>query len=492
MPIRRCGGVRGARPISRSQPSGNAGWRVLVTRRSRLGLFERGAIDWIDLVECAREGDAAAREELLARFEPLVRATASRLIDRGGVDEVVQASFAVALERLPALRTSAAFPSWLRLIVRKQASLQREPLRTIPSSSFERPAPGGWEPESVVQDRAVTESVHLALGELRDDDRRLLELRYLAGWSNTQLARLLDVSDGALRKRLHDARRRLRPLLEHLNKETVMTDYTRYLNKVHDASIDVPPAPPLRRPGPDATTTGLKVIDTMAPVRRGGTVELVGPAGTGQVIVAVELLYRLGRTTTDVVCVAVGAAGAALGSQRDLGHLIAEPGPAAVILTKTASEATRAVATGARLAAACAHAGADVVLIVDEATIQAVGPTALIDAAGLAAKGAVTVVAVRALDMGEQLPARLGFDTTLVFSVEQFALRIFPAIDPTRSSSRVATSAVGERARQQLGEAAALREWFNQPLFVAQDYTGVAGSWIEPATAELELTQRLT
>jgi len=168
------------------------------------------------------------------------------------------------------------------------------------------------------------------------------------------------------------------------------------------------------------------------------------------------------------------------------------PGPAAVILTNTASEATHAVAAGARLAAGFAHAGSDVVLIVDEATVQAVGPTALIDAAGVADDGAVTVVAVRVLDKAAHLPAHLGFDTTLVFSVEQFALRIFPAIDPTQSTSRVATSALGERARQHLREAAALREWFNQPLFVAQDYTGVAGSWIEPATAELELTQQLT
>jgi F0F1-type ATP synthase beta subunit len=236
------------------------------------------------------------------------------------------------------------------------------------------------------------------------------------------------------------------------------------------------------------------VIDTIAPVRRGGTIEMVGPAGTGQLVVAVELLYRLGRTTNDVVCIAVGAAGATLGSQRDLGHLTTEPGvpgPAVVILTNTASEATRAVATGTTLAAGFAHAGSDVVLIVDEATVQAVALTAFSDAAGLADEGAVTVVAVRALDTGAPLPARLGLDTTLVFSVEQFALRIFPAIDPAQSTSRLATSDLGERARQHLRQAASLRQWFNQPLFVAEDYTGTTGDWIETASAERELAQRL-
>lgn len=70
-----------------------------------------------------------------------------------------------------------------------------------------------------------------------------------------------------------------------------MTDYTQYLKQIHDASLDVPQAPPLHRPGPDPTTTGLKVVDTMTPVRRGGTIELVGPVGSGQLVVAVELLY---------------------------------------------------------------------------------------------------------------------------------------------------------------------------------------------------------
>ena len=77
----------------------------------------------------------------------------------------------------------------------------------------------------------------------------------------------------------------------------------------------------------------------------------------------------------------------------------------------------------------------------------------------------------------------LGFDTTLVFSIEQFPLRIFPAIDPAQFTSRLATSETGERARQQLRQAASLREWFNQPLFVAEDYTGTAGDWTEPTTA---------
>ncbi|HAM23713.1 MAG TPA: hypothetical protein DCQ04_15910 [Actinobacteria bacterium] len=252
------------------------------------------SFDWVDLVVTARAGDTVAVRDLLQRFEPLVQSTASRLIDPDGVDDVVQSSFAVALEQLPLLRTSAAFPAWLRLIVRKQASLQRRWSSRDPLGPSEPFVSDASDPASVAQERALADDVRLALTAVRDDDRRLLELRYLAGWSNADLAGLLRVSDGALRKRLHAARRRLRPLLEHLNPEITMTDYTRYLNQIHNASVDVPVAPTLDRPGREPTVTGLKVIDTMAPVRRCGTVEMVGPAGTGQLVVAVELLYRLG------------------------------------------------------------------------------------------------------------------------------------------------------------------------------------------------------
>lgn len=146
---------------------------------------------------------------------------------------------------------------------------------------------------------------------------------------------------------------------------------------------------------------------------------------------------------------------------------------------------------GARLASGLAHEGAEVALIVDEATVQAVATSGLIDAAGLATEGAVTVIAVRALGETTQWPTNLGFDTTLVFSVEQHALRIFPAIDPLRSNSSLGISDLGDRARRRLIQATSFRDRFNQPLFIAREYTGAAGEWAEPSIAQDELASLL-
>jgi len=447
--------------------------------------------DWIALVEAARVGDVAVQGVLLSRFEPLARATARRLVDANRVDDVVQETFAVALEALPGLRTSAAFPSWLRLIARKQASRLR-------ASRHETPLATGVEPEMIDGDPAahaeraeIAALVRTALAAARDQDRRLLELRYLAGWSHEDLAELLGITTGAIRKRLHDARRRTRPHLEHLNiKERLMTDYRSYLGAVHDATLDVPEAPPLRPPTSTPTVTGLKVIDTMAPIRRGGTIEMTGPAGTGQLVVSFELLYRLGRTEHDVACVGVGLAGAAIGSQRDLAHIVTDPGvpgPNAAILATEPDDVTSAFQAGSRLAAGLASQGLDVVVAVDRPSLEQLDTETLTASAGLAAKGSVTVVALNTLDRTTTADEPIGLDTTLVFSLEHLAMHIFPAIDAARSASAFPLSQAAHAAKHRLEEAATLRAWFSQPIYVAQDYTGVAGIWLEPDDAETEL-----
>jgi RNA polymerase sigma-70 factor, ECF subfamily len=447
--------------------------------------------DWIALVVAAQAGNAAAQGELLGRFEPLARATARRLVEPGLVDDVVQESFTNALRTIAGLRTAEAFPSWLRLIVLRQASRLRPSPREVALSGAPELVMPNADPAIHAERSEVSMVVRLALASVRDQDRRLLELRYLAGWTNEELADLLGVSPGAIRKRLHDARRRLRPHLEHLHpKEQAMTDYRTYLGAIHDPSVDVPAAPGLAAPAGERTVTGLKVIDTMAPIRRGGTIEMVGPAGTGHVVVVFELLYRIGRTEHDVACVGVGRAGAAIGSQPDLAHIVTEtgiPGPNAAILGTDPADTARAFEAGSRLAAGLAAQGLDVILAVDRPSLEQLDAVTLTASAGLAAEGSVTVVALNAFDRSADTRHQMGLDTTLVFSLEHLALGIFPAIDGARSTSSLAVSDTAADAKARLADAADLRKWFNQALYVARDFTGEDGTWHEPDATETEL-----
>ncbi len=108
--------------------------------------------------------------------------------------------------------------------------------------------------------RPVTSEPHLASGdEVPDIAAERAEVAFIVRASMASLS---------------DPDRRLRPALSHLHepKEHLMSELHRYLDNVHNAGdIDIANHQPLGRPEPFvATPTGLKIIDTMAPVVRGG------------------------------------------------------------------------------------------------------------------------------------------------------------------------------------------------------------------------------
>lgn len=379
--------------------------------------------EWTEVVDRARAGDIDAQGSLLTQFAPLVRATASRLVAPDEVDDVVQETFAVALVQLANLRTVEAFPAWLRLIVRKQAHRHRRARIQSDHLGAIHSVEHSDDPAVTAAKNDIASLVRIALGTASDVDRRLLELRYLAGWSNSELATQLGISTGAVRKRLHDARKRLRPELEHLNpKDTPMNHLDRHLGGHR-----------LRR------CRSLRCTHRI-PVRSRPSRDRAGtPAAT------------------------------------------------AAILYSEPDDAHRSVHAGSRLAAGLAAAGRDVVLLIDGATLDHLDPSVLQTHAGMAEGGSVTLVALRPVARGDDPPAPLGLDTTLVFSIEQFALGIFPAIDPAVSTSALPGPGVAAALRDQLERAAKVRSWFHQDLFVAADFTGREGTWVEPDAADEEL-----
>lgn len=448
---------------------------------------------WVAEVDAARAGDVAAAGALFERFEPLARSTAHRLVGTAAdAEDVVQESFVEAFATIDRLRVPEAFPAWLRLIVRKHADRTRRShrpaVRLDPAQAVRSTEP---EPDEVVERAETAASVRRALAGLALSDRRLLELRYLAGWTTAELADLTGSNGGAVRKRLHDARRRIRPALDHL-REDPMTNYDSYLGRIHSAGVSIPSATRPDRPAPlVATATGLRVLDAVAPVARGGTIELAGPLGTGQLVLVVELAYRLGRGETEAAVVAVGSdvdRPGAFPSYRGLVEDVDEHDRHAVVLHAGPSDAAAALAAGSNLANGLAASGVDVILAVDRVTLDDAGLDDPATLAGLAAGGgSVTLVVVNAVPREESLPPSLGLDTRLVFSLERLFLGIFPALDPAESRAAFAEPALAGEVRQLLADAARLRAHFHQPLRVAERYTGEPATWIDQTDAENEL-----
>lgn len=464
------------------------------------------ASSFSELVRAAAAGDDRARHDLISAFRPLAVATARRLVAVDLVDDVVQEALAELLAVLPRLRHPEAFPAWVRLTVRKHADRQHRRRREsapLPETAGASAASG--ELGAAVEQREAAASIRAALATLRRDDRHLLELRYLADWSIADLAAALDITESAVRKRLHDARRRARPVLAPLSQEKTMTDYDRFLGHVHrpgELPFDGPPPPAVQRTAVrTAIPTGLKILDAIAPIARGGTVELVGPAGTGHLVLVVELSYRLQRTAREAAVVGVGSTRLHRGARSNLAKLVTEVdegGRHAVIETgddADGDQVRKALADGGRLAAGLAADGADVLLVVDRASAELAGPIATLkDLAGsspVAGGGAVTLILVDAHERGAVLPPDAGMDTRLVFSLDQVALGVYPALDPVESRAHFTDPEHAEEVRRLLRAALDLRRAFAQPMFAAEAFTGESPTWVDREDGEREIRELL-
>ncbi|MHC5024318.1 MAG: RNA polymerase sigma factor [Planctomycetota bacterium] len=163
-----------------------------------------------DLLARCAAGDHAAVAVLVRRFRRYAMDLAVHILeDRHLAEDAVQEAFLTALVRLENLRTPAAFPGWLRQIVRTHAMRARRRLdssnRPIGKAVEHQPSPAhAAEAEELVR------LVRRALVSLPDRLRETAELFYLNEFDHYRVADVLDIPSGTVKRRLHDARRRLR------------------------------------------------------------------------------------------------------------------------------------------------------------------------------------------------------------------------------------------------------------------------------------------
>src|SRR5580704_9565280 len=96
--------------------------------------------DLEDLVRNAAKGDLTAFVELTRRFQHFAFGSALSLLgDFHQAEDTVQEAFMAAWSSLPSLSDPAAFPGWLRGIVRHQAfrALRRRQLEIVPLETAE-------------------------------------------------------------------------------------------------------------------------------------------------------------------------------------------------------------------------------------------------------------------------------------------------------------------------------------------------------------------
>jgi RNA polymerase sigma-70 factor (ECF subfamily) len=184
-------------------------------------ILDREETVWADLallVTRAQRGDREAFGSLVDQFQPTVYAIAlRRLGNASDALELTQDVFLHVLERITQLREPERFAGWLRQVAVRMA-INRATRRVAPPSVETAILEGASmqrdEPLDQLIDRERAERVGAALANLKSLDREALDAFYIRGHSLIEIAEMLDVPLGTVKRRLHTARKRLKVELE--------------------------------------------------------------------------------------------------------------------------------------------------------------------------------------------------------------------------------------------------------------------------------------
>ncbi len=216
--------------------------RAARSSSARLGAAMPALPDDAELVPRLRAGDGQAFRELVSRYHlPMVRVAATYVPSRAIAEEVVQDTWIAVIRGIDGFEGRASLKTWMFRILTNQARTRgaREH-RSVPASSLVAevadgepsvaadrfagpPGHGMWatppahwseQPESRVLGAATFQTVANTVQLLPENQRRVIVLRDIEGWSSAEVRELLQISEVHQRVLLHRARSRVRAALE--------------------------------------------------------------------------------------------------------------------------------------------------------------------------------------------------------------------------------------------------------------------------------------
>lgn len=189
----------------------------------------RSPLDDAEIVSSVLRGDTAAFEVLMRRYNQRVfRAARAVLGDDAEAQDAAQQAWIAAYRHLGTWERRSSFPTWLlRITIREAARRRRAPaherLRLLDSSGSQ--ASSEPSPEAQAARRRLRHILEDAIDALPESMRTVMVLRDIEELSGPETAEVLELSDEAVRVRLHRARRLLRERLEEILTDRVGEAY---------------------------------------------------------------------------------------------------------------------------------------------------------------------------------------------------------------------------------------------------------------------------
>lgn len=173
-----------------------------------------------ELLQRARDGDAAAFNQVVTAYRRRVLGAISRLLARPeDVEDVGQEVFTRLFFSLDQLRSPEGFEAWLyRMTVNacydhlrrhrrrpesRMADLSEQQIVSADSAASHLAS------QTEAEHAATREQVHTLLGAVSEEDRMLLIMKEVEGLSLKELSAVYKVNENALKVRLFRARQRV-------------------------------------------------------------------------------------------------------------------------------------------------------------------------------------------------------------------------------------------------------------------------------------------
>ncbi len=183
--------------------------------------MERNFITLVEDVQRAINGDVYSYERIVKRLQASAFSQAFSILgDSHLAEDAVQEAFLEAYRKLGSLRTPEAFIIWFRRIVITACSRIRRRIIVVKTSfkAVEGIADSSESPAELLERKEREQTVHLAIQDLPDSLRMVTALYYIGGISQLNIADYLNIPETAVKKRLFDARKKLREDITNMAK----------------------------------------------------------------------------------------------------------------------------------------------------------------------------------------------------------------------------------------------------------------------------------
>ena len=156
------------------------------------------------LVDAINGGDTRAFDALYFRYRDWVVRLATRFT--GNPDDaldVLQETFAYVFRKFPGFRLTASMTTFLYPVVKNLSiAARRKRTRMASTDTVEMPEPAAGEAADPRQQRSELEAV---LANLPETQREVLLMRFVDAMSLLEIAAALDIPEGTVKSRIHNA-----------------------------------------------------------------------------------------------------------------------------------------------------------------------------------------------------------------------------------------------------------------------------------------------